>query len=332
MVEFKVNKCPKCGKLAEIITTNNPISPGICLNCLKRELDPSILSQADFFCRAYNLPFDADKWLEFYNKCGDNVFKFYTKYILETNPKNLYYQTVTSDMWKQMDEEIQNCRTFEQLLSRTNTVKDSFMKRNKIKWGGDYTFEEYLQLENLFVNTLRANDISNPMQIDAIKKACKISVELDKAINSGDSKGIKDLTAAYGNFVKTAQIDDVISSANDDCISTVADLADYIEKCGGQFKYYDNVPRDIVDKTIADIKNYISDLVINATGLTSMLDNISATYNNKIEMENAESASSDFSIEEIIKKQKEEFDEDTELEELNDIEMDNGDDEDELFG
>ena len=58
MIEFKIGKCPKCGKLAEIIISNNPIVAGVCLNCLKRELDPSKLEQADFFCRTYNLSFN----------------------------------------------------------------------------------------------------------------------------------------------------------------------------------------------------------------------------------------------------------------------------------
>ena len=65
------------------------------------------------------------------------------------------------------------------------------MYRNQIKWGQNYTFEELISLENLFVNTLNSNDVSNPMQKDAIKKACKMSIALDRAISSGDSKEIK---------------------------------------------------------------------------------------------------------------------------------------------
>jgi hypothetical protein len=150
---------------------------------------------------------------------------------------------------------------------------------------------------------LRANDITNPLQIDAIKKACRISVELDKAIAAGDSKGIKDLSTAYSTFTKTAQIDNVITAANNDVISSVADLADYIERCGGHYTYYDNVDRDIVDKTIKDLKEYIRDLVVNCTGLSSTLESITDAYKKSVEQKATDEAISSVSLEDIIKDQ-----------------------------
>ena len=146
-------------------------------------------------------------------------------------------------------------------------IKENYLLRNRIKWGSNYTFEELINLENLFVNTLQANDISNPMQIDAIKKACKLSVTLDRAILSGDPKVINDLSKAYQNFVKTAQIDQIITAASRDVISNVAELVSFIEEQGFEMKYYDEVERDIVDKSIIDVKEYLKRLVTDATGL-----------------------------------------------------------------
>ena len=182
---------------------------------------------------------------------------------------------------------------------------------------------------------MRANDISNPLQIDAIKKACKISVELDKAIKDGDSKGIKDLSSAYSGFTKTAQIDAVIATANNEVITTVADLADYIEKCGGQYHYYDNVERDIVDKTIKDLKEYLRILVQDSTGLGNTLEQIGQAYKNSLEQNAADEATSTVTIEDIIKDQtlaaNHEFDEELANETLEDIVI-GDDDEDEYFG
>lgn len=199
-----------------------------------------------------------------------------------------------------MDEEWQTCRTYDELLSKITSIKDRFMARNAIKWGSGYTFEEYLKLENLLVSTLRANDITNPFQIDAIQKACLISLQLDKAITEGDSKGIKDLSTAYSTFTKTAQIDDIITTSNNDVIASVADLAQYIEECGGEFKFYDNVSRDIVDKTIEDLKQYTRTLVTESTGLGSVLENISTRYKESLEQQASTEATSTLSIEEII--------------------------------
>lgn len=105
MFEFKTGRCPKCGKIAEIMQSNNAITPGICLNCLKKELDASKLEHADFFCRTYNIPLDPNRWVELYERCGDNVYYFYLKEFFESNTENLYYQKATKDLWKKADEE-----------------------------------------------------------------------------------------------------------------------------------------------------------------------------------------------------------------------------------
>lgn len=331
MIQFKIGKCPKCGKLVEIIPSNNPVSPGICSSCLNNELDYTNIKQADFFCRTYNIPFEPNKWIDLSEKCGENVYKFYVQWFLETEHDNLYYKQVTADLWGKLDEEWKQCTTFEMLLSKIDRVKNTFIARNKIKWGANYSFEQYVQLENLLVSTLRANDISNPIQIDAIKKACKMSVALDKAIEDGDSKAMKDLSGAYSSFTKTAQIDNIITEANNDVILTVADLAEEIEKCGGNFTYYDGADRDIVDKTIKDIKNYIFTLVSESTGLASTLEGMTQTYKKSLEENAANEATSKVTLEDIIQDQKAaanyEFDKELSEETLDDIIIDEGEDE-----
>lgn len=334
MIKFETNRCPKCGKLAEIIPSNNPLVPGICGKCISNELDPSNIKQADFFCRTYNIPFDPNKWINLFEKCGEKTFKEYVIQFFETDKNNLYHQEVTADLWGQLDEEWKRCTTFEEILTKVEKVKNSFIARNQIKWGPNYTFEEYVQLENLLISTLRANDISNPLQIDAIKKACKISVELDKAIMAGDSKGIKDLSSSYSSFTKTAQIDAVIATANNDVITSVADLADYIEKCGGQYHYYDNVERDIVDKTINDLKEYVRVLVSDSTGLGPILEQITQSYKNSVEQKAENDAVSSISLQDIIqdhaRAENHELDSELAQETLDDIVI--GEDEDEYFG
>ena len=332
MIEFKNGKCPKCGKLAEIIYSNNPLVPGICDKCISSSLDASDIKQADFYCRTYNIPFNPNDWITLYNKCGNGVFKNYTKQFLSSNEDNLYYQPATKDWWYELNEEWAACQTFEQLLAKITPIKQKFIERNQVKWGSNYSFEEYVQLENLLISTLRANDVSNPMQIDAIKKACRISVELDKAIEAGDSKGIKELSSAYSTFTKTAQIDTVIESANSDVIATVADLADYIEKCGGKFTYYDNVDRDIVDKTIKDIQEYNRKLVSDSTGLGSTLEAITQSYRKSLEQQATNNAISELTLEDIVNEQRAgnyAFDQELDNETLVDVPM--GDDDDDYF-
>ena len=114
------------------------------------------------------------------------------------------------------------------------------------------------------------------MQKDAIKKACKMSVALDRAIVSSDSKEINELSKAYQNFVKTAKIDDLITASSQDVISNVAQLVQFIEDQGYQFKFYDDVDRDIVDKSLKDMQMFIQRLVLDATGLESVFETINS--------------------------------------------------------
>jgi len=214
-------------------------------------------------------------------------------------------------------------------------IKEAYLLRNRIKWGSNYTFEELISLENLFVNTLNANDVSNPMQIDAIKKACKMSVSLDRAIISGDSKEINELSKAYQNFVKTAQIDQIISAASQDVISNVSELVDFIEKNGYKFKYYDDVARDVVDKSINDIKEYLKRLVLDATGLEIVFESINDSLKKQDAIKADAASYQAVPLEDLyqaaLNKNNDLFDEELEKEQFQDLEEDDLDD-NELFG
>jgi hypothetical protein len=185
----------------------------------------------------------------------------------------------------------------------------------------------------LFVNTLKAHDISNPMQIDAIKKACKISIALDNAIVEGDSKQMNELSKAYQNFIKTAKIDDIITAASKDVISNVAELVDFIERNGYEFKYYDNVSRDIVDESIKDIKSYIRQFISTTTGLEIQFEAI----NNALKTEKALKADKESvevaPLEDLYLQMQtrrnelyQEFDEELNNEEMKDFDEDDSDD------
>ena len=273
------NNCPKCGKKATILPINNPLVTPTCLECVSSVLDYNKTEHGDFFCRTYNIPFDPELWIKMAKEFKEKIFVEYINYIMDDQ----LYETVNLETWRELDKEWELVQTHEELISKIAPIKAGYMQRNQIKWGTGYTFEELIALENLFVNTLKANNVSSPMQKDAIKKACKMSVALDKAISGMDSKEINELSKAYQNFVKTAKIDDLIEAASQDVISNVAQLVEFIEDSGYEFKFYDDVDRDIVDKSLKDIQQFIRRLVMDATGL----DTIFETINSSVKEEDA---------------------------------------------
>lgn len=270
-MELQIGKCAKCGTTHTLIPSNNSLVSSICTTCAIKDLDYNKVEDADLFCRTFNYPFRPEVWIKMSKEFKQDTFK---KYVEEFIDINQGYDTNNKELWKNLDKEWELVKTHEHLLDKIQPIKEGYMLRNHIKWGSNYTFEELIALENLYVNTLKANDISNPMQKDAIKKACKMSVALDRAIINGDSKEINELSKSYQNFVKTAKIEDLITASSQDVISNVAQLVKFIEDEGFEFKYYDNVDRDIVDKSLKDIQAFLQRLVLDATGLESVFESI----------------------------------------------------------
>jgi len=168
------------------------------------------------------------------------------------------------------------------------------------------------------------------MQKDAIKKACKMSVALDRAIINGDSKEINELSKAYQNFVKTAKIDDLITASSQDVISNVAQLVKFIEDEGFEFTYYDDVDRDIVDKSLKDIQQFLQRLVLDATGLESVFETINSALKTEDAVKKDAESYEKVPLEELyaqaLERQSEEFDQ-----ELDEVDLSVEDDDDDEF-
>lgn len=156
----------------------------------------------------------------------------------------------------------------------------------------------------MFVNTIKNLNIVDPIKLDIVKKVCKSAVILDTVMEGGasESKQIKEFASAHQTLLKMSGIDEMANTIRDGdtTIRTVADLYKYMEKNGFQFKFYDDVERDVVDKTIKDIQESIRYEIVNATGLESTLESIEKAYIQKAEEKEEEEAIKQTSIEELI--------------------------------
>lgn len=294
-MQVSKGKCPKCGNLNYILPTNNPLVDGICNSCLNTKLDAGKVEDFAFFCRTYNIPFQPNLYMSLYKQYKGLVF---TKYVESINI-DAYTDQVT-EIWPQVEREWSKVKTYSDIVLKLPEVRASFEERARVKWGHDYTFAELIQLENLFINTIKVHNITDPMRLDAIKKSCKISVKIDSMIESGDAKAIKEYTGAYKDFLKTAQIDELGQVANEGTIKTVADLYKYMEKNGFEFTFYDKEERDIVDKTLNDIKESIRYQISNATGIDLKLQEITKKHREKEETEATEEAVKENPLDKLI--------------------------------
>ena len=289
MINFKLGTCPKCGKRnVQLMLSNNPLDGGtICFECINDNLNYNNLEHADFFCRTYNLSFNPELWIQTAKEFGPGVFKEYAATILSQgdNKPNLAYSASTRDLWARVNKEWEKCRSFTEVLNKLGPIRDSYVDRGRLKWGEQYTFEEIIKLDSIYSRTLKANNITNPMQKEAVKTLCKLQIEMDEAIRAKDAKAIKDFSSAWSTFAKQADLENMINDTKTDDITTVAELYDYMERSGFKFKFYDGFDRDEVDRTIKDIQDANRRLILESTGLQSLLEEMANARMRSIEEE-----------------------------------------------
>lgn len=303
MVKFKLGICPKCGRKAVLMYSNNPLSgETICFDCINNNLNYRNLEHAEFFCRTYNLAWKPELWMKLADESQEAVYRKYTELILddEENRPNLAYESQTSDIWKRTTKEWEKCRSFSEILNKLKNIKESYIERGRLKWGEQYTFEELINLDSLYTRTVKANNIVNPLQKEAVKALCKIHIEMNEAIRAKDAKALKDFSTTYATFAKQADLEGMINETKTDDITTVAELYDYMEKNGFQFKFNDGFDRDEVDRTIKDIQEYLRRLVLESTGLQPLLEEMMRTKTQTAEEEKTAQATASTTLEDLM--------------------------------
>ena len=298
--------CPKCDRLnCELIINNNPLlsnSNLICYDCLNATLDYNNLNHADYFCRTFNIPFKPEIWTALVDDHGANIWKDYTIAILsdEEMQPNLLYTSKTSDIYRKVAEEWSKTNTFTKILNRMEKIKDSYIQRGHLKWGDQYTFPELLKLDALYIRTLKENNIINRLQKEAVRTLCQIQLSIDNAIAMNDTKSLKDLTTSYSAFAKEASLENMINETKTDDITTVAELYDYMEREGFNFKFYDGYDRDEVDRTIKDIQDTNKRLILESTGLTNLLEDMKRQREERDQSDQMDDATSEVSLQQLM--------------------------------
>jgi len=226
------------------------------------------------------------------DEANEDVFKQYTAGVLDEkdNQPNLAYDSSTKDLWLRTNKEWEKCRSFAQILNRLEPIKESYIERGRLKWGEQYNFEELIKLDSIYTRTLKANNITNPLQKEAVKTLCKLQIEIDEAVRAKDAKAIKDFSSAWNTFAKQADLETMINETKTDDITTVAELYDYMERQGFKFKFYDGFDRDEVDFTIKDIQETNRNLILEATGLQPLLEQLAKKKLEQAEEEHATAA------------------------------------------
>jgi hypothetical protein len=104
---------------------------------------------------------------------------------------------------------------------------------------------------------------------------CKTSLKMNQAIDCGDVDAYQKLSRVYDAMMKSAKFTEAQNKeGKSDFIDSVGEMVAYCEKEGGQIPPHKiDVPYDVVDKIIDDLKLYNKTLIYEDKSLAEEIEN-----------------------------------------------------------
>lgn len=262
--------CEVCGEANNVLESNNKFAKKVCAKCVVDNIDIEDAEEVVKFSLNQQIPFDSKELYTIMLGTPNKVEAMDT--YLKHLAKGKGLQDYTYFDWSEINQHYHAAKSYIHVLAEIEPLKKQLIERGQEKWGFELSFAEMMKLEDIYENTIKQFGIDSSIQQDAVKKAAKISVKIDSLIAAGDYKEIKDATSAYSNFLKAANIDDLVEVSSDNTIRTVADLALYVEKQGWVFNtMLPQIERDEIDYLMNNYTENVRSVVLGNTGLEQEL-------------------------------------------------------------
>ena len=272
--------CPECGKQQTrdmFLPVSNSSLYGIdgtsytCIECIASKINRHDLGSIDKMCQFLDLPFDANKWLEMekrYEKLGPLLIDYCQEM---TNDKY-----VDSD-WFEYNKMWEKCREYNGVLDKLTAMHSDLLMFLRKKWGhiDGFTLEEYMRMEEYERHTLSHYPFKDEARRDMVRKLAKLSAISDHCIANGDNKEATAVLQSYNTLMKELGISTQTAS-NENTIESLSELVAYLEKTGFLLNYKITENRDVVDKTIENMQQYVRRL------FTDSSETVNEMYNSKL--------------------------------------------------
>ena len=270
-MNYEIGICDSCkSNTRKVVKSDNKLAKTLCATCIAESIDTNSSKDIKNLSVSLQIPFSIKEYytLALGHVNAADAMSAYMEFLSGQTG----FEEPGLFAWDKIDEHFSAAQNFTRALAMITPLKDSLMNRGAEKWGEGFTFQEYVRLESFYENTIKQFGISSAVQQDAVKKASKMSISIDKLIEGGDFKAVGSATKAYVDFLKAANIEDLLVVSNDETIRTVADLVLYLEKNGFEFsKMMPDIEPDVLDKTIDNYMENVKNLVYTATGLDVQL-------------------------------------------------------------
>ena len=230
----------------------------ICADCIDKLIQQHEGDWAfvDKLCQWADIPFVPKEWTKLAEMSEQNVFQRYAQIFQSSEHEGIG--------WSDYFEAYRTLREQQRLEEELPGLAEQKRADLKAKWGGNYDDEALEYLDDLYRGLLNTQNANGKLQKDQAEKICKISYEIDCRIREGTD--FDKLLASYDKLVKAADFTPKnVKNIND--FDTCGELIKWLEKTGWENGYYNNVPRDIVDETIANIQAFNQRLYTNESGI-----------------------------------------------------------------
>lgn len=142
-----------------------------------------------------------------------------------------------------------------------------------LKWGRNYSPEDWVKLEKLYAEIMESYDIQTATHLDYLILICKASLKSNKLMDIDDIEGSQKMLKTYDTLMKSAKFTAAQDKAeHGDAIDSVGEIVAMCEKDGFIPKFYQDEPKDKIDEVLKDFKLYVSKLIENEPDLISQIE------------------------------------------------------------
>lgn len=166
----------------------------------------------------------------------------------------------------------------------------------RLKWGKSYRAEEWVRMEQLYLDMEKSYDIQLAGHKDTLIMLCKTSLKTNQLLDAGDIEGAQKMAKVYDSLMKSGKFTAVQNKEEQgEFVDSIGELVAICERDKFIPKYYVDSPKDKVDRVIQDMQDYTHDLVTEELGLGNLIENsLRALQQEKESIEAAASSGLDF--------------------------------------
>ena len=145
----------------------------------------------------------------------------------------------------------------------SSELTDEDKKYLALKWGRLYKLSELIELEENYKKMTDSFDIHDADTENSLILYCKNNLKMNQALDCGDFDAYNKISRTQDALRKSSKFAAKERKEQDsEFIDSIGQLVAYCEKYGDAIpKYEINVPYDIIDKIINDLKEYNKSLV-----------------------------------------------------------------------